>query len=37
MFIIYNEYTVAHEGIRAIVETFRERIMCLVRNILNFH
>lgn len=37
MFIIYNEYTVAHENIRTIVETFHERIMYLVRNVLNFH
>lgn len=37
MFIIYNEYTVTHENIRTIVKTFRERIMCFVRNVLNFH
>lgn len=37
MFIIYNEYTIAHENIRTIVKTFHERIMCLVQNVLNFH
>lgn len=37
MFITYNEYIVAHENIRTIVETFHERIMCLIRNVLNFH